>query len=207
MDRDRFFKLWDRCTSESPPDKVYRDLETSYNEAHRHYHTGEHIGHCLRQLDLARNETEDSDAIEMALWFHDVEYDPQAPDNELRSAERFRKLAQDVMDRDLENQIYRLIMVTMHSDPPEAMDEKFVVDIDLSSFGLPWDEFLADSGKVEAEFSHLSSREFAQRNYRFLKSLAERSYIFSTQFYRDLFEQTARDNIVRRMRLLQDIIE
>lgn len=203
MDRDRFVRLWERCTTDSPGTPVFDDLEQSYSEAHRRYHTGEHIGHCLKQLDLARGEMRDADAIEMALWFHDVEYDPQAADNELRSAERFKNLASGVMVQDLEEQIYRLIMVTMHDDSPAATDEQYMVDIDLSSFGLPWDEFLEDSTRVQEEFAHLPEGEFAKRNHRFLGSLLKRSNIFSTRFYRDRFEETARDNIAKRMKLLE----
>jgi signal-transduction protein with cAMP-binding, CBS, and nucleotidyltransferase domain len=44
---------------------------------------------CLAQLDLAKHLLKDADAVEMALWFHDLIYDPCAPDKESKSAERF----------------------------------------------------------------------------------------------------------------------
>lgn len=200
MDRERFSRLWHRCCDDGQTaNPVYSEIEAGYGEPHRFYHTGRHVEHCLRQLDLARDQMEAADAIEMALWFHDVVYNPTAADNELRSAQRFEQLATGAMNPTLLNQVYRLIMITVHNAPPQAIDEKYVVDIDLSSFGLPWDEFTRDSQDVRKECTHLSDAEFTTRNHRFLRSLLDRPSIFSTEYYRDLYEQTARRNIARRI--------
>lgn len=207
MDRDRFLKLWKRCCpTDSSGDQIIADIEASYSEPHRCYHTGRHIDHCLTQFDLARHEMEDADAIELALWFHDIEYDPKAHDNELQSAKRFKQYVRGAMDTELAGKIYRLIMVTMHNDAPEGIDEKYVVDIDLSSFGLPWGEFVRDSLNVQREFSHLSDQEFARRNLKFLKSLQDRPQIFFTDFYKQKYEQTARRNIAKRIATLNEYL-
>ena len=207
MDRERFLNLWGRCcNAAADAEPIYEKLVASYAEPHRHYHTGDHIDHCLRQLDLGREDIKDADAIEMALWFHDVEYDPKASDNESRSAERFSEFARDVMNPELEQQINRLIMVTIHSDPPVRLDEKQIVDIDLSSFGLPWDEFVKDSQNVRAEFTHLSQEEFAQRNCKFLQSLLDRPTIYSTEFYRNRYESISRDNIRKQIEALNNSV-
>lgn len=207
MDRDRFLRLWKRCcAADSTGEPVIADIEASYSEPHRHYHTGRHIDHCLTQLDLTRHEMDDADAVEMALWFHDIEYDPKAPDNELQSAERFIGYAHGAMKHELEQKIYRLIMITMHNDAPRGENEKYVVDIDLSSFGLPWKEFVQDSINVQKEFTHLSDQEFAKRNLKFLKSLQSRPRIFFTEFYRQRYEQAARENISKRILNLNEYV-
>ena len=207
MDRDRFLKLWQRCCPADPnSERVITDIEASYSEPHRYYHTGRHIDHCLTQLDLARHEMGNADAIEMALWFHDIEYDPKARENELQSAERFKNYAQDVMDPQLTQNIYKLIMITMHNDAPGGVDEKYIVDIDLSSFGLPWDEFVRDSLNVKREFAHLSDQEFARRNMKFLQALQSRPQIFFTDFYKQKYEQTARENIANRISKLNEYL-
>lgn len=207
MDRDRFLSLWKRCcAADYTGESIVANIEASYSEPHRYYHTGQHIDHCLTQFDLARQQMDDADAIEMALWFHDIEYDPKAPDNELQSAERFKSYAHDAMSPELEQKIYRLIMITMHSDAPTGDDEKYVVDIDLSSFGLPWDKFVKDSLNVRKEFFHLSDQEFAKRNLRFLQSLQSRPRIFFTNFYTQRYEQTARDNISKRILSLNEYL-
>ncbi len=185
-------------------------IEDSYSEPHRHYHTGAHIEHCLRQFDRAPASMEDANAIELALWFHDVEYDPQSPNNEQESAERFRRSATGMMSDDLVEQVYRLIMATIHDYAPQVPDEQYVVDIDLSSFGLPWNEFVIDSRKVRNEFPAMSDREFAQKNIGVLRMLLHRPSVHSTEFFKDSteffkaqLEATARDNMRKQIALLQ----
>ena len=94
-------------------------------------------------------------------------------------------------------------MATTHRDPPpRTLDESFMVDIDLSSFGRPWDEFLADSRAVRAELPHMSDAEFHPRQKKFLESLAARPRFCFTEFFRDRHESRARSNIERLIAML-----
>ena len=204
MDRVRFVKLWSRCGgSHDGIDTIFDDLRASYAEPQRHYHTGAHIEHCLRVFDLGRHEMPDADAIELGLWFHDVEYIPQAADNELQSAERFRRVASGAMSNELIDQVYRLIMITVHDRPPGLLDEQFIVDIDLSSFGLPWQQFFADSEDVRAEFPALSDEVFYAKQRVFMGALLEREHFCFTEFFRRRHEDTARSNIGRHLALIE----
>lgn len=178
-------------------------IEDSYGERHRRYHTGAHIEHCLRQFDRARDLMEDANAIELALWFHDVEYDPDSPNNEQESAERFKRSAMGIMSDDFVEQVYRLIIATIHDYAPQAPDEQYVVDIDLSSFGIPWKEFVIDSRNVRNEFPAMSDREFAQKNIGFLRMLLDRPSVYSTEFFKSRLEATARDNMRKQIALLE----
>ena len=71
------------------PDHTWQQLATHYSEHHRHYHTLDHIAACLGWLDHYRHLAEDPLCLELALWAHDVIYDPRAADNEARSADWF----------------------------------------------------------------------------------------------------------------------
>ena len=201
MNQSRFEDLWGRCCDTgTSPEPLFKELRTSYGEPHRRYHTGTHIDHCLAQLDLGREVIkEHSDAIELAIWFHDVEYHPGASDNEIKSADRFREIATGVMPPALIDQVYRLIIITIHSKLPEADDEKYIVDIDLSGFGLPWEEFFLDSQNVRKEFPDLSDQEFARKNGKFIEHLLARPSIYFTDFYRDRYEETARSNMEKQL--------
>jgi predicted metal-dependent HD superfamily phosphohydrolase len=171
-------------------------------EPHRRYHTPVHIAHCLNQFDLARDHMDEPDAVEMALWFHDIIYDARANDNEVQSAKYFVERCGDSLDPDFTSRVRDLIIVTIHKELPASNDEKFMVDIDLSSFGLPWDRFLKDSEGVRDEFPHLSDEEFYPAQKIFLDSLLERKHFCFTRFFRERHEQTARDNITRYLESL-----
>ena len=206
MDRDRFVALWRRCGHDSAPldgADVYRELEARYAEPHRYYHTGGHIIHCLRQMDLARSALEvNLDTVEMALWFHDAIYDVDRDDNERRSAQWFSRLAAPTLAPSLVAAVERLIIVTEHAESPRGADERYLVDVDLSSFGLPWPEFRRDSVAVRREFPAISDAQFAARQIGFLRSLIERPSLYSTDFYRERYEHQARSNIGRHIALL-----
>ena len=196
MDRERFERLWERRIGDGA-DAVFGELDALYREPHRRYHTRAHVEHCLYLFDLAADRMDEPDAIEMALWFHDAIYDVPPERNELRSAELFAARAGGRGPERFRSKVHRLIMVTTHREPPETLDESFMVDIDLSSFGLPWEEFLRDSIAVREEFMHVPDAEFYPRHRKFVESLVARPAFCFTEFFRDRHEAQARENIER----------
>ncbi|MGH8537091.1 MAG: HD domain-containing protein [Gammaproteobacteria bacterium] len=196
----RFCLLWNRCLSpgtETSPMRVWADLSRHYAEPHRHYHTLTHIFHCLRQLDAAKSLIEAPDAVEIAVWFHDVVHNPEACDNEQRSVELFGRAANGHFQQDLVNKIGELILVTAHREAPRNHDERVLCDIDLASFGSPWDEFLGDSQALRIEQANTPDELFYPAKLKFLKAILERRTIFFTDFFRARYETSARKNIRR----------
>ena len=196
MDRERFERLWERCIG-GGAGAVFDELDALYREPHRRYHTSAHVEHCLRCFDLAADRMDEPDAVEMALWFHDAVYDVPTEENELRSAELFAARAGGRGSERFRSKVHRLIMVTTHREPPETLDESFIVDIDLSSFGLPWEEFLRDSLAVREEFPLVPDAEFYPRHRKFVESLVARPAFCFTEFFRNRHEARARKNIER----------
>jgi len=198
----RFAALWMRRVNADKPavaEAIHDRLIDFYNQSHRHYHTLEHIRHCLREFDRAATLMDDPGAVEMAIWFHDAIYEPGAKDNEQRSAELFQKCsnASGCTNAILQQHIHDLIMITTHREPPSQRDEQFIVDIDLSSFGLPWDQFESDGRRIRAECADMSDDEYYPGHVRFLQALRERPTFFFTAFFQKRYERTARENIER----------
>jgi len=198
----RFRDLVARCAPDADADGLYRILADKYAEPQRSYHTLEHIQHCLAQLDGARHLAEDPDGIELAIWFHDAVYETDACDNELRSAQLFDSLLGPHLPRERAARIHRLIRDTEHPSEPEDNDARLLVDIDLSSFGLPWDEFMRDTRAVCAELTHLPEPQLVAGKCRFLNALMARSSIYLTPHFRERLEARARSNIERHLREL-----
>jgi predicted metal-dependent HD superfamily phosphohydrolase len=155
-------------------------------------------------MDVGAKAMGSNDAVEMALWYHDAIYDLSSTDNEYRSAELFKERAGIIVPDDFRDSVCRLICVTTHNNLPVADDEKFIVDVDLSSFGMPWRAFNSDSARVRREFAHLTDEQFVARQRRFLQSLLDRESVYATDFYRERYEAVAQANIARQLAALKE---
>ncbi|MGR9044779.1 MAG: HD domain-containing protein [Gammaproteobacteria bacterium] len=198
--RKRFLELWRRCSSPCSTDNanvVYQDILTRYGTPDRYYHDLNHLSHCLDQLDLVACLIPQADKMEMALWFHDAVYKPGDPNNEKKSAALFLAQAEGCFSEDFKHAVEQLILITEHRSSPKNEDERYVVDIDLSSFGSDWNHFLEDSGNLRKERIDVSDQAYFQTHTRFLKYLLARDRIFYTDFFYIRYERIARENIYR----------
>jgi predicted metal-dependent HD superfamily phosphohydrolase len=203
---ERFTSLWGRCLRPGSRDDgaaaVWRDVASRYGEPHRHYHGTRHLAHILRQFDLVADRLARPDQVEVALWFHDVIVQPGQRDNEERSAAYFRETANGRMAPDFVEGVVDLILHTTHRGAPRDADHRYICDIDLSTFGSPWGEFLDNSAAIKAEFQGPES-DYYRAEQGFLESLLARQRIFLTDFFHDRYEARARDNIRRFISLLE----
>ncbi len=206
MNLSKFESVWRQNLLQGVSDNshaVFAAVQKFYQESHRHYHNDDHIDHCLELLHEVRDQLDRPDAVELAIWFHDVIYTSGARDNEKRSAEWFLLQSELQLEEPIRDEVYSLIMSTKHDKSPKSLEERILVDIDLSSFGLSWERFQEDGINVRKEQRHLSDQEFYQKQMKFQESLLNRArFYFSDYFYRR-FEEKARDNLTRHLALLR----
>jgi len=208
----RFVALWSRAGG-SQAEAVYAALAARYAEPARHYHTLQHVRRCLRDLDWARSAIADGDAeaVELALWYHDVVYTPGATDNEDRSAEWLRQTARDGAGAGIDGEpnvgngiagierVARLILDTSHTHAPADAAGCFVVDIDLAVLGYPRRWFCGDAVRLRAERPDLDAVTYDRRERAFLGSLLARRRIYLTEPFYNRYETRARRNLAWRM--------
>jgi predicted metal-dependent HD superfamily phosphohydrolase len=203
----RFQSLWQRNLAESAIDDsqaIYQRLLAGYHEPQRHYHTLDHIKHCLGMFEDCKALVHDPDSLEMAIWFHDVILESGRRDNEARSADLYLELSAGVQRDETRQLVKRLIMATLHNgDSLEDADSIYMVDIDLSSFGLSWDGFLRDSQNIRVENPHLCDQDYQLNQTGFQRSLLARPRFFLSDFFHDHFEKQARDNLARYFEYLR----
>lgn len=193
---ERFCALWQRCSG-TDARQVWEKLHAHYQEPHRYYHTFAHIAHCLDELDIAKDSIEEFDATEMAIWFHDVIYHYGARDNEILSVAYFRGVAAQTMPAQFVERVSEFIIATQHAGAAADSAIAYVVDIDLSGFGLPWEEYLADSTALRYEAVGVSDEQYYQGKLRFLNELQRWSSLYQSPFFRSRLEATAQSNIAR----------
>ena len=200
---DAWVATW-RALGAAPPPGLFEEVLARYSEAHRHYHTARHLEECFAQLDTVRVEAERPGEVEFALWFHDAVYETRRHDNEQRSAEWARLVADQAgLDAGVGGRVAALIMATRHDAQPVGPDACVLVDVDLSILGaepLRFDEYERD---VRQEYGWVPTPVFRRERRKILRSFLERPQIFQTPPMHAAREQRARANLARSLRKLR----
>lgn len=137
----------------SEPQQIYNELIAAYSERQRAYHTVQHLYECLSLMEAVQYELNDPYAVALALWFHDVIYDPQAPDNELKSAELFEQLMAQDLQLDTMQKIKRWILATQKHAPTDETDLQFLLDIDLAILAATPERFMQYEQQIQQEYA------------------------------------------------------
>jgi predicted metal-dependent HD superfamily phosphohydrolase len=189
--------LWGRLGARSDPAPLHLAVHRAYAEPHRHYHTREHIARTLGLLGSARAALDRPDEAELAVWLHDLVYDPRAADNEERSAARGGQwLVEAGCEPAVVERVRGLILATRHVAPPEGHDARYVVDADLSILGAAPLEFDRYERQVREEYAFVPEPEWRERRARLLRRFLDRPRIFLTREFASL-EAPARANLAR----------
>jgi predicted metal-dependent HD superfamily phosphohydrolase len=176
-----------------------------WSERHRAYHDLAHLDEVLHRIDRLAGEAEQPDRVRLAAWFHDAVYDPQATDNEERSAEvatvalAALGLAPDVVD-----EVARLVRLTAtHAVAPGDRDGGVLCDADLAVLASDPLRYQSYVEGVRREYAHLDDQTFARGRSDVLHRLLDRTQLFATSYGRREWEQVARANVAAEMRSLR----
>ena len=141
--------------------------------------------------------------IELALWIHDVIYDPHGSDSEERSATwGCGLLDRQGVDAAVRDRFGALVLVTKHDASPVDGDQKILLDIDLSILGASRDRFDEYEVQVRREYEWVADEAFAEARARILRAFLKRDRLYHTDYFRDALETRARDNLDRSLRQL-----
>jgi predicted metal-dependent HD superfamily phosphohydrolase len=190
-------------TPEQP--ETFDALVSAYSEKHRHYHTAEHIDHCLHELDRALGAAHEPAEVELALWFHDAIYDPYSSDNEERSAD----WACSLLTRNGANaarvaSVRAHVLATRHAVPATTPDSQLVVDVDLSILGAVETTYAAFEKNVRKEYRWVPAILFRRKRAEILASFLARPQIYGTEIFHELYERRARQNLAEAIGDLRD---
>jgi len=205
QDRARFLSLWKRIAPDSDPESIYQILVSAYEDDSRKYHNLKHIQNCLDELSSVRQLCEDADAVETALWFHDVVYDTDFSDNEEKSADfAFEQLINGGADIKFAQKVKDLILATKHNKKQTVIDFQLTVDIDLTSLAIPFDEFTRNTDLIGLEYGKIPPEKFKQGRVIFLKNMLPpvRERIYFSQYFFDKYETKARENLKKSIEML-----
>lgn len=204
----RWTQLWRDLGAEGDPYLPFADLVRQYAEPHRHYHTLNHIQHCLSEFNSALASGFIGPAwIRCAIWFHDAVYILGNSDNEHSSAEFARRVltSAKVHHQDI-HLITGLIIDTKHSRRSSGPYGDMVRDLDLSILGQAEEVFDEYERQIVQEWvPHIVSPEFfCSKRAEILKGFLAKKRIFSTRPFIWNYEERAQLNLKRSIARLQE---
>ncbi len=202
--RERLAELWKRIGAKNTSDSAFKMLDVLYSDKNRFYHNWDHIKNCLDEFSAARYLAVHTNEVELALWFHDAIYDTRAKDNEEQSAlMAYHVCIAAGLHQLFTERVKRRILVTNHIVVPENIDEKLMVNIDLSILGKPADEFDEYEKNIRKEYSRVVlEEEYKKGRKDILQGFLDRPVIYSIDLFKDKYEEQARENLEKSIKQL-----
>lgn len=172
----------------------YRWVKKHYDAPNRHFHSFGHIEYLLLIADeyfdyVPRN-------VLIAVWFHDIVYEPGSSNNEADSAMIARAVLPHlgVTIEDIE-QIASIIECTK-DHVPTSWQASILCDLDLCSLATSEEVYRENSVKIAKEFAAFGSAAQKAGRNMFIDSFLARERIYNTKLFYGLFENIARANLI-----------
>jgi predicted metal-dependent HD superfamily phosphohydrolase len=180
--------------------ELFGDVARRYGEPARHYHT---LDHVRSVLDTARSLTGTalSTPLLLAVWLHDVIYEPRAADNEERSADYARRAAEQMgLSREVAEETARLILLTKtHQTIADDRDGQALLDADLAILGEDEETYDTYAAAIRREYDWVSEPDYRAGRRRVLERFLARPHIYQTSWMRQHHEGSARANLAREI--------
>lgn len=206
INKVRWDELWSRLGCTPPSAEYYVELVDYYREAGRAYHNLLHLSACLRHFDTVAHAMMMPAEIELALWCHDVIYDPHRHDNEAASA----AWAVDLLTAaqaaaPLLTRINELILLTRHDQPPPDADAALLLDIDLAILGAAPPRFDEYERQIRQEYHWVAWPVYCTRRRTVLQAFLDRPTIYHSPLFQEQYESAARANLARSLQALTQL--
>jgi len=180
-------------------------LVVCYSEPHRYFHTLEHIGEMLKIAGKLGHGLPQRLELMLAVWYHDVAYDPRATDNEARSAVAASKsLGELGLESHAIDVVQELILSTRHGAPPASTLPVVDVlhDADLAILGAADVRYARYAIDIRREYAHVSDAEYKHGRTALLQEFLSQPAIYRTAWLLAEGEERARSNIETELRSL-----
>lgn len=179
------------------------DLKAAYQTPARAYHNWDHITYLLGEFQRLAPHWRRPAAVEAAIYWHDVVYEPTSATNEADSAALMEARLQGRADPQIIIDARDLVLATASHDVPPGMDADLAqdcalfLDMDMSILGAGPDQFDAYDVAIREEFSVIPDTIYRPRRAEVLAGFLARERLFLTDIYLRSHDAQARANLKR----------
>ncbi len=183
--------------------EIWRELRAAYGADGRFYHNLTHIQHTLDVADQLREVAVDFTAVQLALWFHDVVYDPRRSDNEAQSAAYAERVLRPLGVPDaLLAKVTTLILATKTHEANDDPDGWVVLDADLAILSAPPAQYDAYAQAIRQEYSFVPEEAYVVGRTAVLQQFLARSPFYCTEWMREWGDTAVTQNLSRELQML-----
>lgn len=182
--------------------KNYFDqLIAAYSEAHRFYHTTQHLCHLTGLLQQA---SVTDPAVYWASFYHDYVYIAGRQDNEAKSAEIAKAQMLNLhIDSKLIDRCCDFILLTKtHQLDKTDSDAAVFLDADMAILGVSTEDYAVYIDNIKKEYVSIPGFLFNRGRKKFVEACLNQNRLFNTDWFFNRFENQARKNLAWELSIM-----
>ena len=174
--------------------ECWNDIENNYSSKSRHYHNLEHLENMFTELNKIQSKVKDLDCLLYAIYYHDIIYKPTKSNNEYQSALTFKnRIAKTSFDK--LQKCMSQIEATKEHKISNDYDTNILLDLDLSILGKSSKEYKTYSENIRKEYQIYPDFMYRKGRKKVLKKILELNSIYKTDYFKQLYENQAKENL------------
>lgn len=181
-------------------ERMWLKLETAHYEKGRFYHNLTHLENLFFELNDVRDQINDWDTLSFSVFYHDAVYNVRKQDNEKRSADMAVEALKEIgYPTEKIARCKAQIIATKTHNLLDDRDANLFTDADLSILGKDWDTYTAYVKNIRKEYKIYPNLLYKSGRKKVLKHFLAMERIFKTDFFYELYEVQARENLAKEL--------
>ncbi len=191
----RFQNLLENFTNDQNIISEYwKEIEKSYENKKRFYHTLNHLTEIFIHFDLHKNLIESPSAFQFSIFYHDIIYDVTKGNNEEKSAVlAVRRMSQLGIEPIFTEKTYEQIRATKNHETNDQ-DTQLLLDCDLAILGSEKSIYETYTKNIREEFSIYPKFLYNNGRKKVIEHFLKKDKIFKTEAF-FAKEINARENL------------
>lgn len=181
--------------------QCWNEIESNYSSKNRHYHNLEHLENMLSELHKIQSKVENLDTLLFAIYYHDIIYKTTKNDNEQQSALIFENRIKKTSFGNLDKCMCQIRATKAHKLSKDN-DTNILLDLDLTILGKSPEEYKRYCDNIRQEYSIYPDFIYRIGRRKILKNILELDFIYKTAFFRQEYENQAKENLIFELKKL-----
>lgn len=174
--------------------ECWTEIENNYLSKSRHYHNLEHLEKMFSELEKVESQIKELDTLQFAIYYHDIIYKSTKSDNEHQSALIFEKRISETSFTNFRECMTQIEATKEHKFSNDN-DINILLDLDLSILGKSPKEYKNYYVNIRKEYQIYPDFMYRKGRRKVLKNILELDFIYKTDFFKQEYENQARENL------------